>query len=53
VRTDYGLSEQDAYWLVALNPDFRITLGNMLHIDRIEYTVSAEIRRSALDRISG
>lgn len=51
VRTDFGLSEQEAYWLVALNPDFRITLGNMLHIDRIEYTVSAEITRASLDRL--
>jgi amidase len=52
VRTDYGLSEQEAYWLVALNPDFRITLGNMLHIDRIEYTVSAEITRASLGRVA-
>jgi acetamidase/formamidase len=53
VREDFDMSQQDAYWLVALNPDFRITLGNMLHIDRIEYTVSAEISRASLGRVRG
>lgn len=50
VVEDYGLAQREAYWLVALNPDFRVAIGNMLNIDRFEYTVAAEISKESLTR---
>lgn len=50
LRDDYGVSEEEAFWLVEINPDFRVTIGNMVTLGRIEYTVSVEVTKSSLER---
>jgi acetamidase/formamidase len=47
---DYSLSEQQAYWLVALNPDFRVVIGNMINFELIQYTVTAEVTKASVER---
>jgi amidase len=47
---DYALTEQQAYWLVAVNPDFRITVGNMVNFELIQYTVTAEVSKMSVER---
>jgi len=47
---DHGLSEKQAYWLVAVNPDFRIVIGNMIGFELMQYTVTAEISKRSLAR---
>ncbi|MEA2318659.1 MAG: amidase [Solirubrobacteraceae bacterium] len=47
---DHGVTEQQAYWLVALNPDFRVVIGNMVNFELINYTVTAEISKASLAR---
>lgn len=43
---DYGCTEEEAYFLVDINPDFRITVGVMVTYDPILYTVSAEVKKA-------
>jgi acetamidase/formamidase len=47
---DFSLTEKQAYWLVAVNPDFRIVIGNMVNFEQIQYTVTAEISKASLER---
>jgi acetamidase/formamidase len=49
VRDDYGLSEETTYFLVALNPDFRVVVGNMIELELMNFTVTVEIPRAAVD----
>jgi len=45
---DFGVSEKQAYWLVAVNPEFRITIG--LLAATINSTVTAEITKASVNR---
>jgi amidase len=49
IREDYGLSEEQAYLLVALNPDFRVIAGNMVEVELINFTVTAELPKAAVE----
>ncbi|MGH9327511.1 MAG: acetamidase/formamidase family protein [Terriglobia bacterium] len=42
---DYGCSEREAYLLLGVNPGFRINVYQMAPIDKLRYTVGAEIRK--------
>lgn len=45
---DYGLSKEEAYLQVEVNPDFRINVYQMISLGRIQYTVGAELPRSVI-----
>jgi amidase len=47
---DYGCSQQEAYLLLGVNPDFRVNVYQMAFIGKLQYTVGAEILKSSLPR---
>lgn len=47
---DYGCSQRQAYLLLGVNPDFRIHVYQMAPIDKLRYTVGAEIIKGSWAR---
>lgn len=47
---DHGCSQRQAYLLLGISPDFRVHVYQMAPIDRMRYTVGAEISRHCLPR---
>jgi acetamidase/formamidase len=45
---EYGVSPTTAYSFASINPDFRVRVYQMVRIDRIQYTVGAEISKKHL-----
>ena len=45
---DYGCSQRQAYLLLGINPDFHINVYQMALMDKIQYTVGAEILKTSL-----
>jgi amidase len=45
---DYGCSQQMAYLLLGINPDFHINVYQMAPIGKLQYTVGAEILKKCL-----
>lgn len=48
VMADYGLTEEEAFLQVAINPDFRINVYQMVRFDRLSFTVGAELPKKDL-----
>lgn len=48
LRDDYGLSEEEAFLQVAVNPDFRINVYQCVRFDRLNFTVGAELPKRSL-----
>jgi amidase len=48
LMADYGCSQREAYLLLGVNPDFHIHVYQMAAIDRLRYTVGAEIVKRSL-----
>jgi len=48
LREEYGCSQRQAYLLLGVNPDFRINVYQMALIDKLQYTVGAEILKRSL-----
>jgi amidase len=48
LREDYGLSEEDAFLQIAVNPEFRINIYQMVRFDRLNFTVGAEVPKRYL-----
>jgi len=48
LRDDYGCSQRQAYLLLGVNPDFRVNVYQMAPIDKLRYTVGAEISKHCL-----
>ena len=46
--TEYGVSERDAYMHMCINPEFRVNVYQMVRLDRIQYTVGAEMPKKFL-----
>mgnify|MGYP000893387766 CR=1 FL=1 len=51
ICADYGTTQEEAYLLCALNPDFRVIAGNMVEIELINFTVTAELPRAAVEAV--
>jgi len=49
---DYGCSQRQAYLLLGVNPDFRINVYQMALIDRLQYTVGAELLKKSLPHVT-
>jgi amidase len=45
---DYGCSQREAYLLLGINPDFHINVYQMALVDRLQYTVGAELLKRCL-----
>jgi amidase len=45
---DHGCSQREAYLLLGINPDFRVHVYQMAAIDKLRYTVGAEIFKRSL-----
>jgi amidase len=45
---EHGCSQREAYLLLGVNPDFRVQVYQMAAIDKLRYTVGAEILRRSL-----
>ncbi len=45
---DYGCSQRGAYLLLGINPDFHVNVYQMAPLDRIQYTVGAELLKKCL-----
>lgn len=45
---EYGVSERDVYMHTWINSEFKINIYEMVRIDRIPYTVGAEIPKKYL-----
>ena len=45
---EYGVPAEEAYLHTTVNPDFRVHIYQMVRIDRIQYTVGAEIPKRYL-----
>jgi amidase len=45
---DYGLSEEEAFLQVAVNPDFRISVYQCVRFDRLNFTCGAELPKKYL-----
>jgi len=50
LRADYGLSEEEAFLQVAVNPDFRINVYQCIRMGRLSFTVGAELPKRSLPR---
>lgn len=50
MREDYGLSEEEAFLQVEVNPDFRINIYQCVRFDRLSFTVGAELPKRYLSR---
>jgi amidase len=50
LRGDYGLSEEEAFLQVQVNPDFRINVYQCVRFDRLNFTVGAELPKRFLPR---
>jgi amidase len=48
LRGDYGLSEEEAFLQVQVNPDFRINVYQCVRFDRLNFTVGAELPKRFL-----
>jgi amidase len=48
LRDEYGLSEEESFLQVAINPDFRMNIYQCVRLDRLAFTVGAELPRSKL-----
>jgi amidase len=48
LRSDYGLSEEEAFLQVEVNPDFRINIYQCVRFDRLNFTVGAELPKRSL-----
>jgi amidase len=48
LREDYGLSEEEAFLQVSVNPDFRINIYQCVRFDRLSFTVGAELPKKYL-----
>jgi acetamidase/formamidase len=48
LRTEYGLTEEEAFLLVEINPHFRINTYQCVRFDRLNYTVGAELPKAYL-----
>jgi acetamidase/formamidase len=45
---DWGLSEEEAFLQVEVNPDFRINVYQCVRFDRLNFTVGAELPKKYL-----
>jgi amidase len=52
LRVDYGLSEEEAFLQVEVNPDFRINVYQCVRFDRLNFTVGAEIPKMYLPPVA-
>jgi amidase len=48
LRDDYGLSEEEAFLQIEVNPDFRINIYQCVRLDRLAFTVGAELPKRQL-----
>lgn len=48
LREDYGLSEEEAFLQIEVNPAFRINVYQCVRMDRLSFTVGAELPKGSL-----
>lgn len=53
LKDEYGLSEEEAFLHVEVNPEFRINIYQCVRLDRLAFVVGAELPTEALTKGSG
>ena len=48
LRSDYGLTEEEAFLQIEVNPEFRINVYQCVRFDRLNFTVGAELPKRYL-----
>jgi hypothetical protein len=48
IMEEWGMTEEEAFLNVAVNPDFRINIYQCVRFDRLNFTVGAELPKKYL-----